>query len=150
MSAYTVENLDPDNLRTRLEDATVIIEASLCYFDGFRFASPHDLDEGRNRFVIATDADGVVVGILKYDRFTNNTYERTHEGDPKSHLGVFWVDVREDHRQQGVSRLLVQGLRDTTVPPHAVELSELTKMGRRAKLLETFRRHFHVRRVGSS
>lgn len=142
----TCTNVDTDGLRTLCAD-TDVIHDHIDYYEGFRYASPLDLNETDVRFIVARD-QATVIGILKYARFTDRGYARASEGTPNSHLGIYYIDVREDRRRQNVSRKLIDALRQTTSPPHIVELSPLTKNGKQAKLVETFQRHFTVRRVG--
>lgn len=125
-----------------------ITKEHLDFYTGFRYASTLDATEDDARFILAKDADRVV-GILKYARFADRGYAHVAEGVASSHLGIYYLDVHEDYRQQGVSKALVSALRQTTSPPHIVELSPLTPSGRRGKVVETFQHHFTVRRVGT-
>lgn len=136
-------------LTTHLADQTTLdehveglaldhVSRNIPVYDGFHYFCTLDLDV-EAKYVLLKE-NGTLVAVLKYDRFRNRD-ERAETG--ATHLGIFFVDVHRDHRRRGLSRALVQALRDA-VPDQDVHLSPLTNDGKQAKLAATFATHFRV------
>lgn len=144
---------------------------SVGIYEGFTFVSPEDLEQVGNLYVVAC-LDGQLVGVLKVKRYEEKTHRYVSEAEfltptyyqtgrlkppIKTYLGVRYIDVHQDFRQQGLSWVLFARFnafleRQEQLSPHLkvkqpVLLSFLTEEGKRANLLTLSRKALPSQRV---
>lgn len=120
-------------------------------YQGFRFFSPIDLDEDTCQFILATNDENEIVGVLKFKRYKTSNHDYVSEDEFKSYTksiktykGIRFVDVREDCRKQGIAREMIKCLCDMTITEGDkthIQLGMLTPLGKKAKLKDIFKEY---------
>lgn len=120
-------------------------------FENFEGFSPIDIDEHKCQFIIATNEEKDVIGVIKLKRYKFFNHEflseedfQAHKKRIKNYKGIMFIDVREDFRKQGVARQMIKHLCDITKEEGtktSIRLGKLTHLGKEAKLLNIFKEY---------
>lgn len=124
-------------------------------YEGFEGFSPIDIDEGKCQFILASNEDNDIIGVIKFKRYKQRNHEYLTEEDFTSkprlnYKGIMFVDVREDYRRKGVATEMIKLFSDITDKEGdktSVVLGKLTHLGRDAKLLDIFKQHLPNNKV---
>jgi hypothetical protein len=102
---------------------------------GFHYFS-NSYSEHNNYYLIATNLDEEIVGVIKYGLY----------GTPKAHLGLNYIDVRCDMRNQGVATALIKEFAKVVDSKYTLILSNESETGRKYHMASKFKSEFKMKR----
>jgi len=150
---YTYELLGMDELRDQVFGDSYLplldeidLSGRTPYFSGFHYFAQHHLygsfmdKNPEPHFLVAreegTESPFDIVGVLKLGRY--------EEGKDVPYYAVNYIDVREDHKINGIATNLIKHLNYVLIEHDVLVGTDLSLEGQAAKLKDIIAREFHA------